>query len=210
MGLLVRDDLESDELAWHRRPGTGGEQQSFYRQRLDSETVMTDQTPTKRRRLLEGISAGGTALLAGCTDQFDLGGDAGTDEHAGSHGEASTDGVAAIATIDQEALREEQTRLRSELQSGNITQEEAQEELATLRQEYLDEAMTALGDTAAEAEGVTVETEYRSLGAVIVSGDAGGVLGLLSADAVSALVPRADVEEQVQTRTAQGTENAQG
>ncbi|MFD1597419.1 hypothetical protein [Halobellus rarus] len=169
---------------------------------------MDDPTLTKRRRLLEGISVGGATLLAGCTDQLDLSGDGGADEQVGSDSEAGADGVAAIAAVDQEAIQEEQTRLRSELQSGNISQEEAQEELATLQQEYLDEAMTALGDTAAEAEGVTVETEYRSFGAVIVTGDAGGILGILNADAVSALVPKADVEERAQS--AQGTGTAQG
>ncbi|QCC48230.1 hypothetical protein [Halobellus limi] len=168
---------------------------------------MDDPTPTKRRRLLEGISVGGATLLAGCTDQLDLGGDGGSDEQVDSGSDAGADGVAAIAAIDQEAIQEEQARLRSELQSGNISQQEAQEELATLQQEYLDEAVTALGDTAAEAEGVTVEAEYRSLGAVVVTGDAGGILGILNTDAVRALVPRSDVEERAQS--AQGTGTAQ-
>jgi len=170
---------------------------------------MDDPIPTNRRRFLEGVSVGGATALAGCTDQLDLGGDGGdgTAEQADSGSDAGASGVAAIATIDQEAIQEEQAKLRTELQNGNITREEAQEELATLQQEYLDEAMNALGDTAAEAEGVTVEEEYRSLGAVIVTGDAGSILGLLNTDDVSALVPKADVEERAQT--AQGTETPQ-
>lgn len=164
---------------------------------------MDDPTATKRRRLLEGISVGGTTLLAGCTDQLALGGD-GTDERMDSGSDAGADGVAAIATIDREAIREEQAELRTELQNGNISQEEAQEELATLQEEYLQEAISALADTAEAAEGVTVEDEYRSLGAVIVSGDPGPILGLLNSEDVSALVPRSDVEER-----ARGTATAQ-
>jgi len=169
---------------------------------------MNDPTTT-RRRLLEGASVGGGALLAGCTDQLDLGGGSGTGTDA-EHTDGSTtvDGVGAIATVDQEALQQERLAIREELQNGNITQEEAREQAAELQQEYISEAVTALAETAESTEGIEVVEEYSSLGAVVISGEAAPVLGLLDSEDVSALVSRSDVEDRAGTETATATESA--
>ena len=166
---------------------------------------MDDSIPRNRRRFLEGVGVGSGLLLAGCTEQLGLGGDSGTDQVDSGDGETA-DGVAAIAAVDQEAIREEQVELQEELQRGNISQEEAQEELATLREEYLEEAMNALTTTVEETEGAAVDEEYRSLGAVIVTGEAGAILGMLDSEDVSAFVSRADVESQIQAQQTQTTQ----
>ena len=158
-----------------------------------------DDPTTTRRRLLEGASVGGGALLAGCTDQLDLGSGSGTGDAAQT--DAAVDGVGAIATVDQEALQQEQVAIREELQSGNITREEAQQQATELREEFIGEAVSALVETVAATDGVDVAAEYASLGAVVVTGEAAPIIGLLNSEDVRALVPRSDVEDQAGTET---------
>jgi hypothetical protein len=167
---------------------------------------MTDPTTT-RRRLLESATVGGGALLAGCADQLDVGGDGGTDSETDAgqmeSGGTAVDGVGAIATVDQEALQQEQLEIRAALQSGNITQEEAQQQASELREQYIADAVTALAETANGTDGIEVGEEYPSLGAVILTGEAAPILGILSSDDVSALVARSDVENRAETATAE-------
>jgi hypothetical protein len=165
-----------------------------------------DDPMTTRRRLLEGASVGGGALLAGCTDRLDLGGGdgesgSGTDTVQAESGGTSIDGVGAIATVDQEALRQAQLEIRESLQAGNITREEAQEEFSQLREQYITEAVSALAETAAETDGVDVGQEYPSLGAVILTGEAAPIIRILDSADVSALVARSDVEDRAGTAT---------
>ena len=161
-----------------------------------------DDPTTTRRRLLEGATLGGSALLAGCGGQSDLGGGAGTDVAQTDAGDAAADGVGAIATVDQEALQQEQLSIREELQAGNITREEAQEQAAALQEEFIGDAVSTLAETAASTDGVDVDAEYPSLGAVVLTGQAAPILGLLNSADARALVPRSDVEDQAQTGTA--------
>jgi hypothetical protein len=163
-----------------------------------------DDPTTTRRRLLEGASVGGGALLAGCADQFDVGGGSGTDTDAAQADVdgAAVDGVGAIATVDQEALQQEQLSIREALQAGNITRQEAQEQAAALREEFISDAVSALAETAAATDGVEVGQEYPTLGAVVLTGDAAAIIGLLDSADVSALVSRSDVEDRAGTATA--------
>ena len=166
---------------------------------------MTDPTTT-RRRLLESATVGGGALLAGCADQLDVGGDTGTGsgtaaEQAESGG-TTVDGVGAIATVDQEALQQEQLQIRQELQSGNITQAEAQQQASELREQYITDAVSALAETAGGTDGIEVGAEYPSLGAVILTGEAASIIGILDSEDASALVARSDVEDRAETATA--------
>lgn len=170
-----------------------------------------DDPTTTRRRLLEGASVGGGALLAGCTDQLDLGGGgSGTDTDAAqTDGDGATvDGVGAIAAVDQEALQQEQLRIREELQNGNISQEEAQEQAADLQEEFISDAVSALAETAEATDGVDVAEEYTTLGAVVLTGEAAPIIGLLDSENVSALVSRSDVEDRAESGTTTATESA--
>lgn len=163
-----------------------------------------DDPMTTRRRLLEGASVGGGALLAGCTDQLNLGGGSGTGTDAAQTGAGGTtvDGVGAVPTVDQEALRQEQLQLRGEVQNGNITQEEYQEQALELQEQYITEAISALTETVAGTDGVDVVEEYSSLGAVVLSGEAVPILGLLDSDDVNVLVSQSDIEDSAETATA--------
>jgi hypothetical protein len=163
---------------------------------------MNDPTAENRRRFLEGVGVGGATLLAGCTGQFDLGGDAGTAEQSGTDG--GVESAAAIPAIDRTAMREEQAAIQQDVQSGDMEQAEAQEEMAALQEKYMSEAMDALTDTLEGTDGVSVGERYDSLGAIVVDGEAGAILSVLASEDVNALVSVADVEEQAQTRTRQG------
>lgn len=183
-----------------------------------------DDSILNRRRFLAGASAGSGLFLAGCADQLGLGdggqtdtpgeNDGGTDvsgsdataaedEEAGPDG-ATDAAVAAIAAIDQQGLREEQMDIQRQVQSGEMDQEEAQQEMAAVQEEYISEAIGALTDRVEETEGVSVEDEYSSLGAVTLTGEAEAILGLLSSDDVSALVSAADVEARAAQQEEQG------
>jgi len=161
---------------------------------------MDDPTAT-RRRLLESATVGGGALLAGCTDQLDVGGGSGTGADQVASDGTTVDGVGAVATVDQEALQQERLRIREELQAGNISREEAQQQASELRREFVGDAVTALSETAAGTDGVDVGAEYPSLGAVILTGEAAPILGVLGSEDVSALVARSDVEDRAETAT---------
>jgi hypothetical protein len=157
---------------------------------------MDDPIPTNRRRFLESVSIGGGVLLAGCSDQLGLGGDDGTETQPATDGAGDSD-VAAIATIDQEALQEEQVSIQEDVQNGNMTQQEAQQALVELQEKYVTEAVESLAGTLEETEGVSPGDTYESLGAVTITGDAETILSLLSSDDVQALVSRATIEEQL-------------
>jgi hypothetical protein len=171
-----------------------------------------DDPTTTRRRLLEGAGVGGGALLAGCTDQLDLGGGGGTgtgEEAAQTDaGGTTVDGVGAIAAVDQEAFRQEQREIQQELQNGNITREEYQEQAADLQEEFITDAVSALAEMAAGTDGVDVVEEYSSLGAVVLSGNGAAIIGLLDSENASALVSRSDVEDRAETGTATATQSA--
>lgn len=171
----------------------------------ETEVQMGDPTAT-RRRLLEGAGVGGSALLAGCADQLGLGGSDATEQT--DSGGAAGDGVGAIAAVDQEALRQEQSELREALRAGNITRAEAQEQAAELREEYVSDAVTALSEMAEATDGISVGEEFPSLGAVILTGEAGPIVGILDSEATRALVSRSDVEDQARTPEPTGTTEA--
>jgi hypothetical protein len=68
------------------------------------------------------------------------------------------------------------------------------------------EAVAALAETATATDGVDVVAEYPSLGAVVLSGAAVPIIGLLDSADVNALVSQSDVEDRAGTATA--TESA--
>ncbi|SFG39305.1 hypothetical protein SAMN04488063_1900 [Halopelagius inordinatus] len=170
---------------------------------------MDDSTLQNRRRFLEGVTVGGGVLLAGCTDQF--GGDTqdnvqeGTETGGGANGGANS--AAAIAAVDQQAMREEQAAIREEVQSGEMNQTEAREEMSSVQQKYVGEAMDSLTATVEETDGVSAGQTYDEFGVVTVEGGAGAILGILDSDDVNALVSIADVEEQIQGQGTTTTES---
>ncbi|RDI72780.1 hypothetical protein [Halopelagius longus] len=168
---------------------------------------MDDSTLQNRRRFLEGVSVGGGILLAGCSGQF--GGDA-QENVQGDAGQSGSNGVAAVASVDQQAMRKEQAAIRQKVQSGEMNQTEAQQEMASLQTKYVSDAVDSLTGTLEETDGVTVGKTYDSFGVVTVEGEAGAILGLLESDDVRAFVSISDVEEQVAKRNQQANSTSSG
>lgn len=150
-----------------------------------------DDTPQRnRRRFLQGLGVGGGTLLAGCS-QLGIGGN--------GDGNGGSAAAAAIPAVDQQAIQQGQARIQSEVQSGNMTQAEAQEEIAALQEEHIGQGLDDLESEIGSTDGVSVAQRYDALGAITLEGEAGPILGLLDTDVASQLVSTADVEEAAQS-----------
>ncbi|MFC6824703.1 hypothetical protein [Halopelagius fulvigenes] len=168
---------------------------------------MDDSTLQNRRRFLEGVSVGGGVLLAGCAGR--LGGDT-QDDIQGDAGTSGNDGVAAVASVNQQAMQKEHAAIRQKVQSGEMNQTEAQQKMASLQKKYVSDAVDALTGTVEETDGVSVGKTYDSFGVVAIEGEAGAILGLLESDDARAFVSISDVEEQVAKRNQRANSTASG
>ncbi|ELZ09911.1 hypothetical protein C479_10070 [Halovivax asiaticus JCM 14624] len=148
-----------------------------------------------RRRLVQ-VGATGTALtLAGCQFQGD-GGNANADD---TDDPSSLDGETTVAIrpqINQQEFLAIQQEVQQEVQEGNLSQSEAQEEMRTRQEklvsDYLDELTT---DLESETDLAIGETSTRS-GLVLVGGDASELIAALEVEAVAAIVPESGFESQ--------------
>mgnify|MGYP000286002464 CR=1 FL=1 len=154
---------------------------------------------TGRRRFLELAGVGAAATLAGCnTGQTEQ-----TTDSTATNGGAAT--VTAAVEPDQEQLQERESAIRSELDSGNISQSEARAQFRDAQSELRQEALAAFEEQASEA-GISVEDSVDQFGVVLVSGPAAALIGALDFDGVTALLPESTFEEaQSQAQTATTT-----
>ncbi|MFC3959200.1 hypothetical protein [Halovivax cerinus] len=136
-----------------------------------------------RRRLVQ-VGASGTALtLAGCQFQ-------GADDSVTADGETT---VAVSPPIDQQELlaarQQAQQTVQPEVESGNMTEEEAQNAVVAAQEEvvtgYLDDLQTSL-----EAEtDLSVTDTSTQTGLALVDGDAASLIGALDLETVAAILP---------------------
>lgn len=161
-----------------------------------------------RRRVLAAAATGSTLSLAGCSSLGSDGAESGdgADQTEGSEsddgdgetdetGSATSTGAATAAVDIQADLQAAQSDVRERLQAGNITQEEAQTEIQEAQIELLEEAVSTVEAHAAETDGLDVSRTNERAGAVLVSGDAGAVLGVLDTESVTALLSADDFPE---------------
>lgn len=169
---------------------------------------------TDRRRLLE-LAGTGTALsLAGCSA---LQGDAGngtetrdtTENSTDTTAEGTSDGeekVAVAVQANQQELQQRQQEVRSELESGNISRSEAQQQVQSAQVELRSEAVTSFTQRVSSNSGLTVDDSVDQLGILLISGSATALIDTLSFDEVNGLLPRetfqqAKAQAQQQTGT---------
>ncbi|MFB6251044.1 MAG: hypothetical protein ABEI27_05065 [Halobellus sp.] len=156
---------------------------------------------TGRRRFLELTGVGAAATLAGCnTGQTEQ-----TEGSTATNGDAST--AAAAVEPDQQKLQERESEIRSELDSGNISQTEAREQYREAQSQLRQEAITAFEAQATEA-GISIEGSVDQFGIVLVNGPAAALIEALYFDQVTALFPESTFEQaqsQAQTQTATAT-----
>ena len=156
---------------------------------------------TPRRRFLEAIGAGTAVSVAGCNalqDQSDAEGDGG-----GGGGERT---VAAAVQPDQEALQQAREEIGAQVQNGELSRQEAQQEFQTTRQELLANATDSFEGSVSESEGIAVDDSVSELGVFLVTGESTGLIDLLALDPVGALLSESSFEEaQSRAGAASGT-----
>lgn len=148
---------------------------------------------TDRRRVLELAGAGTALSLAGCS-AFSGNAETPTDAAAG----VTADGEATVAVAvqpDQQKLQQRQSEIRSELQAGNVTRSEAQQQMATARTELLSAAISSFQEQSSSTENLSIVDAVDQFGIVLVSGSATAVLGTLEYDAVNALLPQSTFQQ---------------
>lgn len=150
---------------------------------------MADEVTSRRRQFLQSAGVGGTALLAGCSERLGLQNASDGDGAGGGDGERK---VGIIAAVDQQALQAAQAEVQQQVQSGNLSQQEAQQEFQTQRQEIVAQGVQSLVD--ALGSDLSVEKRYEQYGGVVVSGPAGALLDALSLEQSRALIPAAEFE----------------
>ncbi|GAA0669767.1 hypothetical protein ACFQDG_15385 [Natronoarchaeum mannanilyticum] len=149
---------------------------------------MTDDFSARRRKLLQSAGAGGTALLAGCTEQLGLAQN--SDEGGDGQREAGV-----VAMVDQQALQQAQLEAQQAAQQDNVSQQEAQQDYRETQQELISEAISSLVDELESNTSATVEQEYSQFGAVRISGSASALIDALEIESSQSLVAAARLEE---------------
>lgn len=154
---------------------------------------------TGRRRFLEIAGTGAALSLAGCNAQQTDG------ETTGTTGSGAT--VTVAVQPDQEQLQQREDEIRSQLESGNISQTEAQEQFRTAQSELRSAAVSSFEEQAAES-GLTIEDSIEQFSVLLVSGPATALIDALSFEMVNGLLPAEtfqQAKDQVTTQTATDT-----
>jgi hypothetical protein len=138
-----------------------------------------------RRSFLALTGSGATAALAGCSaleapSQTDGDGDAASD-------------AAATLTVqiraDQAELTEFQEELQADVESGNVTRAEAQQEFQSKREELIRDAATAYEDAVAGDDAVSVEDATPAAGLLRLTAPAATFVTGLSDGDLAAVLP---------------------
>jgi hypothetical protein len=182
---------------------------------------------TNRRQFLTLASAGTALSLAGCAalqGDTEATADGQTDttdpttaqetpltetasDSTDTGGEAET--VTVAVQPDQQQLRQRQQKIQSELQAGNITRNEAQQQAQAAETDLRQQAVVSFRERATSAENLTITDAVDQFGILLVSGPATSLIGALSFASVSALLPeqsfqqaKAQAEQRTQSPTA--------
>jgi hypothetical protein len=175
---------------------------------------------SSRRRFLE-LAGTGTALsIAGCsglggggeeTTADPLNGTDGTGDPdvtdgtpAQTAGEETSVGVALSG--DQEKLQEEQQKIQSELQSGNLSREEAAAQYQEVQKRLQSEAMAAFQGRVESTDGLSLDDSLEQFGITLVTGTPATLLGTLEFEEVSAIVSESRFQ-QAKAQAEQGTDS---
>lgn len=157
-----------------------------------------------RRRFIEiaGVGAGGS--IAGCNAL--QGGSDGESEGAsdaqnGSNTASSESGdetstvetveVMAQVRLDAEAVAEKEQEVAAEFESGNITQQEAQQRFQDIRaEEYADRIESIKQSGVLSEMGIEIKDSTEARGALLVAGSASALVNALSIDSIDGIFSR--------------------
>ncbi|MFB6179968.1 MAG: hypothetical protein ABEI77_09625 [Halorientalis sp.] len=154
---------------------------------------------TSRRRFLGLAAAGATLSIAGC-DALEPGEDNTTT--TGPAGNATKNGTATgtrTVTVrvqpNRTKLQKQQLQIQAKLRSGNLSRQQAQQQMQQVRQRLLAESMQSFQQKAANESSLTVEDSIDQYGVFLVSGQAGTVVDSLDYDEVSSLYAEKTFEQ---------------
>lgn len=158
-----------------------------------------------RRRFMRLAGAGATASLAGCNALEGLGSDGAQSDTAAQ----STEGGVATVTVgiepDRQQLQERQEEIQAQLQAGNITRAQAQEQFRTAQSALIADAIESFEQRADAEFDLTIDDAVRDVGALLVSGPPADLIGTLPFEAVTGLFPVATFE-RIQSESQTGTD----
>lgn len=150
---------------------------------------------TGRRRFLE-LAGTGTALsIAGCNAlQTDTGTTA--DGSPDTSGETS-DGKTATVQVqpDQEKLRQQQVEVRTQLQNGDLSRQEAQREMQRIQEELLTEVADSFESRISDESTLSIDDSIDQFGVFLVSGSPGTLIDSLSYEEVGAMYAQETFEQ---------------
>ena len=144
-----------------------------------------------RRSFLALTGTGATAALAGCSA---LDAPSQTD----GDGDAAADAAATLTVqirADQAELTEFQEELQADVESGNLTRTEAQQEYQSRQEELIRDAATAYEDDVADDDAVSVEDAEPAAGLLRLTAPATTFVGGLEGGDLAAILP-ADYYDQ--------------
>ena len=153
-----------------------------------------------RRSFLAATGASATAALAGCSNQN-------APSQTGDEDAEETLDAEATLTIQIQGDRDELTRFQEELQkdveNGNITSTEAQQEFQNKQDELIEEATSAFEDTAADDDAVSIEDSSPEFGMLRITAPATTFVNGLEDGELAAVLPAGYYNQFIQQQQLQ-------
>ena len=147
-----------------------------------------------RRRFLKTASVGMTAAIAGCGSAEDAPAQSSTEDRA-----TVTFGIEP----DTEAFQERRQELVEEVESGNVTQAEAADQLSELEEEVLADAATEAREHL-ESGGAEIEAVDEAAGVLRANGDPAALVETLTHERIAAMLEAGAYEELTESASGEG------
>lgn len=166
---------------------------------------------TDRRRFLELTGAGTALAFTGCNALQNTGVNNTENNTENTTGTTTTRTPVEKATVtvavqaDQQKLQQRQQEITSELQAGNISRAEAQQQFRSVQNELRSTAVASFKEQAQSKSNLAIENSVNQLGVLLVSGPPAALIDILSAGEASALLPEATFQ-QAKSQAAQQNE----
>lgn len=154
-----------------------------------------------RRRFMEITGAGATASIAGCSalqggdgENSEMSTSAQTQSSPAPEGQseaADIDTATVMVAVqpDRKELSKQRQEIRSEVESGNITQQKAQEKYREIEKELTTNVVDAFKQTAQSELDITIDDSLVEVGALLVSGPVSDLIDTLEVSDVDGLFP---------------------
>ncbi|WP_254764562.1 hypothetical protein [Natrinema marinum] len=142
-----------------------------------------------RRGLLALTGTGAAASLAGCSQLESITGGADAD-----------DALTVTVQPDREQLSALEEELRAGLESGDISQQEAQQRFSETQRRLTEEAAATFEETAANSGELSIVESAPSYGFFLVDASGAAIVDALRRGEIAAIYPRAQFEQFAQQR----------